>query len=110
MEYARMDLRLDLEERHPGDTADAAWMGVPTIAIGGGSGAPLAQSVAWLNGVLGLGELNRVTPANAGVEAATLAGDHPRLARLRASLRQRLQGNAQALGIPAPRTGAEPAP
>ncbi len=90
--YHRIDMVLDTLPCNGGTTTlDAFWMGVPTVSL-------IGQTVVGRAGLsllcnLGLEELAAETPEQFVEIAAGLAGDTPRLADLRQSLRQRLQAS-----------------
>ena len=66
-------------------------MGVPLVTLAGK--AALSRTGVTLLSNLGLRELVAETPAQYVQIAASLASDIPRLAQLRETLRQRLQGS-----------------
>jgi protein O-GlcNAc transferase len=88
--YHQIDLMLDTWPYNAHTTAlDAAWMGVPTVTLIGQSAVGRAGLSQLTN--LGLTEL-AAKDAEAFVRIAVkLANDRPRLAKLRATLRERMQ-------------------
>ncbi len=86
-QYNRIDLALDTFPYHgTTTTCEALWMGVPTITLAGDNHAS-RPGVSLLASV-GLGDLVAYTPAEYVDKAVGLAGDLPRLADIRAGLRQ----------------------
>lgn len=88
--YGEIDLCLDTFP-YPGGTTtcEALWMGVPTLALAGES--LLSRQGASLLGAAGLPDWVVTTPAAYVRRALAVADDLPGLARLRASLRERLR-------------------
>jgi predicted O-linked N-acetylglucosamine transferase (SPINDLY family) len=88
--FRRVDLSLDtFPANGMTATCHALWMGTPVVTLAGSS--PISRVGASLLSTVGLPELVG-SSANDYVEiAATLAGDLPRLAELRATLRDRMQ-------------------
>ena len=93
LSYAEIDVALDPFPFCGGMTSlEALWQGVPVITL---PGTQLAsrQTAAMLEN-LGLQELIAGDAAQYVAKASQLAGDRPRLARLRAELRQRYAASA----------------
>jgi protein O-GlcNAc transferase len=90
--YNEVDIALDPFPFGGGTTTlEALWMGVPTITLRGDRFVGrVGESVLT---TLGLAELVAASPADYLTAAIDLAGDVPRLAALRAGLRQRLVGS-----------------
>lgn len=90
--YHELDIALDTLPYNGHTTSlDALWMGVPLVTLVGQTvvgRAGLSQLTS-----LGLAELIADTPDRFVQIAADLAGDVPRLAELRGTLRQRLQAS-----------------
>jgi protein O-GlcNAc transferase len=87
--YHRIDLCLDTFPCNGHTTSlDAYWMGVPTVTLGGRTAVSRAGISQASN--LGLPELVARTPEEFLRIAVEWAGDLPRLARLRATLRERM--------------------
>src|SRR5204863_5751907 len=87
--YHRLDIALDSFPFAGGTTTlDAAWMGVPTVTLGGGP--TLQRGGVTIATHLGLPQLVASTPDEFVARAAALASDLARLAGLRAGLRERL--------------------
>jgi predicted O-linked N-acetylglucosamine transferase (SPINDLY family) len=87
--FDEIDIALDPFPYNGGtSTFDALWMGVPVIALAGGT--PSARLGLMILDCAGLGELVGANPDDYVERAAALAADLPRLAELRASLRDRL--------------------
>jgi len=87
--YNRIDIGLDTFPYNGHTTSlDSMWMGAPVVTLVG----PTAVSRAGFSHLsnLGLTELAAETPEQFVTIATTLAGDLPRLARLRSTLRERL--------------------
>jgi predicted O-linked N-acetylglucosamine transferase (SPINDLY family) len=96
MDYLRLFHEIDLAlDPFPYNghttTCDALWMGVPVLTLAGKM-APARISHSLLANV-GLGELAVESEAAYIQLAATLARDLPRLQKLRAGLRQRMQAS-----------------
>ena len=90
--YHNIDIALDPFPYGGGTTTcDALWMGVPVITLRGET-AVGRGGVSILSNV-GLPELIAQTPEQYIQIAAGLAGDLPRLAHLRTTLRQRMQAS-----------------
>jgi len=91
-QYQRIDVALD-PFPYPGGTTtcDALWMGVPVVTLGGKTAVSRA-GVSILSNV-GLPELISRSMGQYTQIAAQLAADLPRLAELRASLRQRMRSS-----------------
>jgi len=88
--YERIDLGLDTFPYVGGTTTcDALWMGVPVVSLAGA--APQSRGGLSILSTIGLAELVAWSPADYVRVAATLAGDLPRLAVLRAGLRERMR-------------------
>lgn len=88
--HAEVDLLLDTFP-YPGGTTtcEALWMGVPTLTLAGDT--LLARQGASLLGAAGLDEWITSNPADYVAHAIALAGDLPKLASLRASLREQVR-------------------
>jgi protein O-GlcNAc transferase len=88
--YQRIDLCLDTFPYNGHTTSlDACWMGVPVVTL---VGKTVVGRAGWSQlSNLGLTELAAPTPEEFVAIAAGLARDLPRLARLRASLRERME-------------------
>ncbi len=90
--YHQIDIALDPFPYGGGTTTcDALWMGVPVISCAGTTAVSRAGSSLLSN--VGLPELIAQTPDEYVRIAAELANDLPRLAELRAALRQRMQAS-----------------
>jgi protein O-GlcNAc transferase len=90
--YQQVDIALDTIPFNGGTTTcDALWMGVPVIALRGLTGVGRA-GVSILTNV-GLPELIANTPDEFVAVAKKLAGDLPRLAELRRTLREQMKGS-----------------
>lgn len=88
-QYNRIDISLDTFSYHgTTTTCEALWMGVPSITLAGPNHAS-RPGVSLLSNV-GLGDLIATTPDEYVETAVRLAGDLPRLADIRAGLRQRM--------------------
>jgi predicted O-linked N-acetylglucosamine transferase (SPINDLY family) len=88
--YNTIDISLDPFPYNGGTTScDSLWMGVPVISLAGRTAAG-RQGLALLSN-LGLPELAAPTVEDYIRIAAALAGDLPRLTRLRAGLRERMR-------------------
>jgi predicted O-linked N-acetylglucosamine transferase (SPINDLY family) len=88
--YHRMDLGLDTVPYNGQTTSlDSFWMGVPVVTLVGRTA--VGRAGLSLLQTLGLPELIAQTPEQYVTLAARLAGDLPRLAELRGTLRQRLE-------------------
>jgi len=88
--YERIDIALDtLPYNGITTTCDALWMGVPVLSLSGPTAAGRAGHS--ILATLGLPELAAGTPEQFVRLAAALAGDGPRLADLRATLRARME-------------------
>ena len=88
-QYNRIDISLDTFPYHgTTTTCEALWMGVPSITLAGPHHAS-RPGVSLLSNV-GLGDLVATTPQEYVATAVNLAGDLPRLAEIRAGLRQRM--------------------
>jgi predicted O-linked N-acetylglucosamine transferase (SPINDLY family) len=91
-QYADIDVALDAFPWNGHSTAcEALWMGVPVVTLRGNRHA--GRMVASLLTCVGLQELVAETPADYVRTAAGLAADVPRLAALRAGLRERMAGS-----------------
>jgi protein O-GlcNAc transferase len=90
--YGRIDIALDPFPWGGGiTTCDALWMGVPVVSLNGRT-AVGRGGVSILSNI-GLPELVARTPRQYVEIAAGLAGDLPRLAELRRTLRQRMESS-----------------
>jgi predicted O-linked N-acetylglucosamine transferase (SPINDLY family) len=88
-QYNRIDISLDTFPYHgTTTTCEALWMGVPSITLAGPNHAS-RPGISLLANV-GLGELIATTPREYVDTAVRLARDLPRLAKIRAGLRQRM--------------------
>ncbi|MEI7863418.1 MAG: tetratricopeptide repeat protein, partial [Planctomycetota bacterium] len=88
-QYNRIDISLDTFPYHgTTTTCEALWMGVPSITLAGPNHAS-RPGVSLLSNV-GLGDLIATTPDEYVEHAVSLAGDLPRLAEIRAGLRQKM--------------------
>jgi predicted SAM-dependent methyltransferase len=91
--YHRIDIALDtLPYNGTTTTCEAAWMGVPTVALCGDRHA--ARVGATINQTIGLPELVAADEAGFVKATAALAADIPALAALRAGLRAKVGGSA----------------
>jgi protein O-GlcNAc transferase len=93
-EYLKLHLRIDLGlDPFPYNgittTCDALWMGVPVLTLPGET--PISRAGLSLLSSIGLGELAAHSEEDYLRIAVELAGDLPRLADLRATLRSRMQ-------------------
>ena len=87
--YRRVDVALDTYPYHgTTTTCDALWMGVPVVTMAGATHA--SRVGASLLSAVGLPDLVAGTPEQYVHTAAHLAGDLPRLAELRQTLRGRM--------------------
>jgi protein O-GlcNAc transferase len=90
--YQRIDIGLD---PFPGNgmttTCDALWMGVPVLTLPGEM--PVSRAGLSLLSAVGLAEFAMNSEEDYVRKAAELAGDLPRLAELRATLRARMQAS-----------------
>jgi predicted O-linked N-acetylglucosamine transferase (SPINDLY family) len=88
--YREVDVALDPFPYAGGTTTlDALWMGVPVVTLAGRAGVERAGVTLLTNA--GLPDLIATTADRYVAAAAALAGDAPRLARLRSTLRQTLR-------------------
>jgi predicted O-linked N-acetylglucosamine transferase (SPINDLY family) len=88
--YHRIDLGLDTLPYNGHTTSlDSLWMGVPVVTLVGRTVVGRAGLCQWMN--LGLPEMIARTPEEFIHIAAGLAGDMPRLAQLRSTLRERME-------------------
>jgi predicted O-linked N-acetylglucosamine transferase (SPINDLY family) len=88
--YGRVDVALDSYPYNgTTTTCEALWMGVPVVSLAGRSHA--CRVGASLLGSVGLPELVAQTPEQYVQIAADLAGDLPRLAELRRTLRGQME-------------------
>ena len=88
-QYNHIDISLDTFPYHgTTTTCEALWMGVPSITLEGPNHAS-RPGVSLLSNV-GLSDLIAKTPQEYVDTAVRLAGDRPRLAEMRAGLRQRM--------------------
>jgi len=91
-QYHNIDIALDPFPYSGGTTnCDALWMGVPMVSLYGRLAT--ARGGLSLLSNLGLGRLAVRSPEDFLKTAITLAGDVPELARLRATLRERMQAS-----------------
>jgi predicted O-linked N-acetylglucosamine transferase (SPINDLY family) len=89
--HARVDVNLDPWPYNGHTTLlDGCWMGVPAVALDGGSHR--AREGAAVLRLLGLGEWVATDVDEYVEKAAALAGDRGRLAMLRRGMRDRMQG------------------
>ena len=87
--YQRIDVGLDpFPCNGMTTTCDALWMGVPVLTLPGSM--PVSRTGLSLVSTVGLGELAASSEEDYTRIAAELAGDLPRLAELRATLRARM--------------------
>ena len=90
--YGQVDVALDAYPYHgTATTCDALWMGVPVVSLAGRTHVSRVGVSLLTNA--GLPELIGQTPEQYVQIAASLAGDLPRLAELRSTLRQRMQAS-----------------
>jgi len=90
--YHRIDIGLDTAPYGGHTTAmDSTWMGVPVVSLVGRM--PVGRAGLTISSNLSLPELAASHPAQYASAAISLAQDLPRLAELRATLRQRLQNS-----------------
>ncbi len=90
--YSRVDLALDTFPYHgTTTTCEAMWMGVPVISLIGDRHA--ARVGASLLHAVGLEDLAAHSPDDYVRIASELASDRPRLAAIRASLRERMRNS-----------------
>jgi protein O-GlcNAc transferase len=90
--YQQIDLGLDpFPYNGMTTTCDALWMGVPTLTLPGG--APASRAGLSLLSSVGLPEFAVSSEEEYVRRAVALAGDLPRLAELRATLRSRMQAS-----------------
>ena len=90
--YQRIDVALDpFPCNGMTTTCDALWMGVPVITVSGGR--PASRAGLSLLSSVGLGELAASSEGDYVRRAVELAGELPRLAELRAALRQRMRAS-----------------
>jgi predicted O-linked N-acetylglucosamine transferase (SPINDLY family) len=88
--YSRVDIALDTFPYHgTTTTCEALWMGVPVVTLAGKTHTSRVGVSLLTNA--GLSELIARSPEEYAQLAATLAGDLPRLSRLRGTLRGRLE-------------------
>jgi len=88
--YHRLDIVLDTFPYNGGiTTCDALWMGVPVVSLAGDT--PVSRAGLSLLTNLGLPELVAHSESEYVNTATTLAGDLPRLAQLRSTLRNRME-------------------
>ncbi len=87
--FRQIDIALDPFPQGGGvSTAEGLWMGVPAVALMGAT--PASRASASMLTALGMGEWVARDPDEYVRIAVQAAGDLPRLARLRETLRQRL--------------------
>jgi predicted O-linked N-acetylglucosamine transferase (SPINDLY family) len=90
--YEQIDVALDPFPYNGGtSTCDALWMGVPVVTLAGRTG--VGRSGASILANVGLPELIAQTPEQYVRIATDLAGNPPRLAELRRTLRGRMQAS-----------------
>jgi predicted O-linked N-acetylglucosamine transferase (SPINDLY family) len=90
--YSRIDVALDPFPWGGGiTTCDALWMGVPVVSLVGPT--PVGRGGASILNNVGVPELLAQTPQQYVQLATNLAGDLPRLAELRRTLRGRMQAS-----------------
>ncbi|MGD0137524.1 MAG: tetratricopeptide repeat protein [Tepidisphaeraceae bacterium] len=90
--YGRIDIALDPFPWGGGiTTCDALWMGVPVVSLAGRTAVGRGGASILAN--VGVPELVARTPQQYVQIAAELAGDLPRLAELRRTLRARMQAS-----------------
>jgi len=90
--YQRIDLGLDpFPCNGMATTCDAFWMGTPVLTLSGTM--PVSRAGLSLLSSVGLGEMAASSEEDYVRIAAELAGDLPRLAELRATLRARMQAS-----------------
>ena len=90
--YARVDIALDTFPYHgTTTTCEALWMGVPVVTLAGKTHA--SRVGASLLTTIGLRELIASTPEEYTQVATRLAADHPRLAELRHTMRERMRSS-----------------
>jgi protein O-GlcNAc transferase len=90
--YHRIDVGLDTFPYNGHTTSlDSFWMGVPVVTLAGKS--PVGRAGISQSTNLGLTQLIAQTPQQYVEIAAGLAGDVPRLAELRRTLRQRMEAS-----------------
>jgi len=90
--YGRIDIALDPFPWGGGiTTCDALWMGVPVVSLAGPTAVGRGGASILAN--VGVPELVARTPEQYVRIAAALAGDLPRLAELRRTLRARMQAS-----------------
>jgi predicted O-linked N-acetylglucosamine transferase (SPINDLY family) len=90
--HGRIDLILDTFPYNGHmTTIDALWMGVPMVSLAGE--LPVSRGGASILAQVGLSELVATTPEQYVRTAIALARDMPRLAALRASLRERVKAS-----------------
>ncbi len=88
--YHRVDIALDTSPYNGGiTTCDALWMGVPVLTLPGE--APVSRAGLSLLSGVGLGEFVARSEEDFVRIAVGLAGNLPRLADLRATLRDRMR-------------------
>jgi protein O-GlcNAc transferase len=94
LQYGKVDVALDTFPWAGGTTTcDALYMGVPVITLAGQPGEPLQRGGVSILTNLGFPEWIAQTPEEYLQKAASLAGDLPRLAGIRAGLRGRMQNS-----------------
>jgi protein O-GlcNAc transferase len=90
--HHRLDIALDTFPYNGGmTTCDALWMGVPVVSLAGKT--PVARAGLSQLTNLGLPELVAHTETEYAHIVKNLAGDLPRLAQLRSSLRERMRNS-----------------
>ncbi len=90
--YGGIDIALDPTPFTGANTTfEALWMGIPVVTLAGDT--MLSRSGATVLAAAGLDEMIATSPEDFAARAAALAGDLPRLERLRATLRDRVLGS-----------------
>jgi protein O-GlcNAc transferase len=91
--YQRIDIALDTFPYAGGTTTcDALWMGVPVVTLAGRTS--IARAGVSILSNAGLPELIAHDPEEYARRVIDLASDLPRLAKLRSTLRRRLEGSS----------------
>jgi predicted O-linked N-acetylglucosamine transferase (SPINDLY family) len=90
--YHRIDIALDTFPYNGGiTTCDALWMGAPVITLSGRT--PVSRGGRSILHNVGLADLAAFSPEEYANLAVALAGDLPRMSRLRKTLRHRMQAS-----------------